>query len=47
MTVEPMAYPTDESSAPQPEFEVLGARAVRYAAAPVLNFDLQVTEPTG
>jgi len=47
MTLEPMAYPTDESSAPQPEFEVLGARAVRYAAAPVLNLDLQVTEPTG
>jgi len=34
-------------SAPDLEFEVLGARPVRYAAAPMLTIDLQVTEPDG
>jgi hypothetical protein len=34
-------------TAPDPEFVVLGARAVRYAAAPMLAFDLQVSEPDG
>ena len=29
---------------PEPEFAVLGARPVRYAAAPMLTLDLQVTE---
>jgi hypothetical protein len=29
------------------EFEVLGARPVKYAAAPMLSFDLQVTETAG
>ena len=33
--------------APEPEFAVLGARAVRYAAAPMLTLDLQVSEPSG
>ncbi len=29
------------------DFEVLGARPVKYAAAPMLSFDLQVTETAG
>jgi hypothetical protein len=33
--------------APEPEFEVIGARSVKYAAAPMLMFDLQVSEPSG
>jgi hypothetical protein len=32
---------------PEPEFEVLGARPVKYAAAPMLTLDLQVSEPSG
>jgi Family of unknown function (DUF6084) len=32
---------------PEPEFAVLGMRAVRYAAAPTLALDLQVSEPSG
>jgi Family of unknown function (DUF6084) len=32
---------------PEPDFEVLGARAVKYAAAPMLMLDLEVSEPTG
>jgi len=32
---------------PDPEFAILGARAVRYAAAPMLALDLQVSEPSG
>ena len=32
---------------PEPEFEVLGARAVKYAAAPMLMLDLQVSETSG
>jgi hypothetical protein len=32
---------------PDPEFAILGARTVRYAAAPMLALDLQVTEPSG
>jgi hypothetical protein len=31
----------------EPEFEVLGARPVRYAAQPTIAFDLQVSEPSG
>lgn len=34
-------------SVPEPEFAVLGARPVRYAAAPMLTLDLQVSEPSG
>jgi len=36
-----------EPPGPEPEFAVLGARPVRYAAAPMLAIDLQVSEPTG
>ena len=36
-----------EPAAPDPEFRVLGVRAVRYAAAPMLALDLEVSEPTG
>ncbi len=32
---------------PDPEFAVVGVRAVRYAAAPMLALDLQVIEPSG
>ena len=32
---------------PEPEFAVIGARSVRYAAAPTLSLDLQVAEATG
>jgi hypothetical protein len=32
---------------PEPEFSVLGFTAVKYAAAPMLNFDLHVTESSG
>jgi hypothetical protein len=32
---------------PEPEFSVIGARSVRYAAAPMLALDLQVSESTG
>ncbi len=32
---------------PEPEFAVIGARTVRYAAAPMLMLDLQVSEPSG
>ncbi len=31
----------------QPEFAVLGARALRHSAAPMLMLDLQVSEPRG
>ena len=34
-------------AAPEPDFEVLGARPVRYAATPMLTVDLQVSEPSG
>jgi hypothetical protein len=32
---------------PEPEFSVLGVTAVKYAAAPMLNFDLHIVEPSG
>jgi hypothetical protein len=32
---------------PEPEFSVLSMNAVKYAAAPMLNFDLHVTESSG
>jgi hypothetical protein len=32
---------------PEPDFAVLGARPVRFAASPMLSLDLQVTEPSG
>src|SRR5262249_46213961 len=36
-----------EPSVPEPDFEVLGARPVKYAAAPMLTIDLQISEPSG
>lgn len=33
--------------APDPEFAVIGARSVRYAASPMLTLDLQIIEPSG
>jgi hypothetical protein len=38
---------TAAQAPPDPEFAVVGVRAVRYAAAPMFALDLQVTEPTG
>ena len=35
------------ATGPEPEFEVLGVRSLRYAAAPMLMLDLQVSEPSG
>ncbi len=32
---------------PEPDFEVLSARPVRYAAAPMMTLDLKVSEPSG
>jgi Family of unknown function (DUF6084) len=32
---------------PEPEFAVIAARTVRYAAAPMLALDLEVSEPSG
>ena len=46
MTVEPMTLP-DAAAVPDPEFAVVGARPVRYAAAPMLAIDLHVSEPSG
>ena len=37
----------DQAALPEPEFAVLGARTVRYAATPMLAVDLQVSEPSG
>jgi hypothetical protein len=34
-----------EAVAPEPEFEVLGARAIRYAATPMMMLDLKVSAP--
>ena len=34
-------------TAPEPRFAVLGARPVKYAATPMLELDLQVSEPSG
>jgi len=38
---------TPAAVVPEPEFAVIGARPVRYAAAPMLMLDLQVSEPSG
>jgi hypothetical protein len=38
---------TGSSAAPEPEFEVLAARPIRHAAAPMLTLDLQISEPSG
>jgi hypothetical protein len=34
-------------SVPEPEFAVIGARSVKYAAAPMFTIDLQVSESSG
>ncbi len=48
MSFAPVDQPAEAAPvAPDPEFAVLGARAVRYAAAPMLALDLQVSEPSG
>ena len=48
MTVESVPPQADlRPAAPEPEFAVLGARSVKYAAAPMLELDLQVSEPSG
>jgi hypothetical protein len=46
MSLGPVTLP-DTPQVPDPEFSVLGARPVRYAAAPMLAIDLQVSEPSG
>ena len=46
MSVEPVALP-ESAATPDPEFAVVGARPVRYAAAPMLAIDLQVSEGSG
>jgi hypothetical protein len=38
---------SQEPFVPEPEFEVLGARPVKYAAAPMLYLDLQISETSG
>ncbi len=43
----PPDAPESPPTGPELEFEVLGARPLRYAAAPMLVLDLQVTEPSG
>jgi Family of unknown function (DUF6084) len=50
MTTEATAGPTSAErleGPPDLEFAVIGARPVKYAAAPMLNLDLQVSETTG
>jgi hypothetical protein len=42
-----MTFSDAPAPPPDPEFAVLGARPVRYAAAPMLAVDLQVNEPSG
>jgi Family of unknown function (DUF6084) len=39
--------PEPAPTGPEPEFEVLGARPLRHAAAPMLMLDLQISEPSG
>lgn len=43
----PDARPDVPDAPPDLEFAVLGARPVKYAAAPMLELDLQVSETTG
>jgi hypothetical protein len=40
-------YETSYDGAPEPEFDVVSARAVKHAAMPTLAFDLRVSEPSG
>jgi hypothetical protein len=46
LSIEPMSLP-ETVPIPDPEFTVVGARPVRYAAAPMLALDLRVSEPSG
>ena len=39
--------PAARGQPPDLEFAVLGARPVKYAAAPMLTIDLEVSEPAG
>ncbi len=43
----PAALTQTAAAAPEPEFEVLGARPLRHAATPTLLLDLQVSERSG
>ncbi len=43
----PADAPTAPTAGPEPDFEIIGARAIKYAAAPTMMFDLHVTEPSG
>jgi len=48
MSIQSADAPVIEAQGPpDPEFAVVGVRAVRYAAAPMFALDLQVTEPSG
>jgi hypothetical protein len=47
ISADPAQTTPPATAGPEPEFEVLGARPVRYAAAPMMTLDLQVTEPSG
>ncbi len=48
MTIETVSTLGDASWAgPEPEFAVLGARAVKHSAAPLLHVDLEVNEASG
>jgi hypothetical protein len=48
LSIESAASRTDAPpGTPEPEFAVLGARPIKYAAAPMLALDLQVSEPSG
>jgi hypothetical protein len=46
-TASPASIPPQPTPAPEPEFAVIGVRSLRYAAAPTLILELQVTEPSG
>jgi hypothetical protein len=47
LSVSAKLTPETQPAAPEPEFVVLGARPVRYAAAPMITLDLQVSEASG
>jgi Family of unknown function (DUF6084) len=48
MSIEsPELIPDSPWVGPNPDFAVLGVRAVRHAATPMLSLDLQVSEPSG
>ncbi len=44
---QPDMRPDPPWAGPDPEFAVLGMRAVRHSAAPMVSLDLQISEPTG